>query len=189
MGHVGVARSVPEYFPLSIANMILGGMFTSRLNLNLRERHGFTYGVRSRFSMRSSAGPFEVSTAVGGGVTADAAREILFELRQIADGGATESEVRAASDYAAGVFGLRLETADQIAARVSQLVVYGLPDGYYDTYRDHVRAVSAEAVVEACARWIRPAETQCTIVGDADEVRADLEALDFARVEVVSAEV
>ncbi|NIP79203.1 MAG: insulinase family protein, partial [Gemmatimonadetes bacterium] len=62
---MGTTRSDPDYYALSIANMVLGGMFTSRLNLNLRERHGFTYGVRSRFTFRTAPGPFQVSTAVG----------------------------------------------------------------------------------------------------------------------------
>ena len=65
IGHVGAARSTPDYYALSMANMVLGGMFTSRLNLNLRERNGFTYGVRSRFTFRSRPGPFQISTSVG----------------------------------------------------------------------------------------------------------------------------
>jgi zinc protease len=185
VGHVGAPRSIPDYYPLSIANMVLGGMFTSRLNLNLREENGFTYGVRSRFTFRAQAGPFQVSTAVGNEVTADAVREIMHEVDKMASGGPTEDEVAAARDYAAGVFGLQLETAGQVATRVSQLVVYGLPDDHYDRYRDVVRAVTRDEAAEAAAKHMRPNEAQIIVVGDADVVGDPLRALGLGPVEVV----
>ena len=185
VGHVGAPRSIPDYYPLSIANMVLGGMFTSRLNLNLREENGFTYGVRSRFAFRSQAGPFQVSTAVGNDVTADAVREIMYEVGKMASGGPTEDEVAAARDYAAGVFGLQLETAGQVATRVSQLVVYGLPDDHFDRYRDVVRAVTRDEAAEAAAKHMRPSEAQIVVVGDADVIGDPLRALDLGPVEVV----
>jgi len=185
VGHVGAPRSTPDYYPLSIANMVLGGMFTSRLNLNLREEHGFTYGVRSRFAFRAQAGPFQVSTAVGNDVTAPAVREIMHEVQTMATGGPTEEEVAAARDYAAGVFGLQLETAGQVATRVSQLVVYGLPDDHFDRYRDVVRSVTREEAAAAAAKHMRPAEAQIIVVGDADVVGDPLRALDLGPVEVV----
>jgi len=185
VGHVGAPRSIPDYYPLSIANMVLGGMFTSRLNLNLREENGFTYGVRSRFAFRTQAGPFQVSTAVGNDVTADAVREIMHEVDKMASGGPTEDEVAAARDYAAGVFGLQLETAGQVATRVSQLVVYGLPDDHYDRYRDVARAVTRDEAAEAAAKHMRPNEAQIIVVGDADVVGDPLRALGLGPVEVV----
>jgi len=187
VGHVGVARDVPEYFALSVANMILGGMFTSRLNLNLREKNGFTYGVRSRFTYRSRPGIFQVSTAVGNDVTAGAVREILSELGRLVDEGPSSEEVEAARDYAAGIFGLHLETAGDVATRIAQLVVYGLPDGYFHRYRDAVRAVTPEAAAEAARSHIRPLDAQVVLVGDAESIRAPLEALDLGPVLVVPA--
>jgi zinc protease len=184
VGHVGTERLTPDYFALSVANMILGGTFTSRLNLNLRERHGFTYGVRSRFSLRTRPGPFEVSTAVGNEVTAPAVSEILSELSGMADGGPTDEEVVSARDYGAGIFGLQLETVSQIASRVSHLVVYGLPDGYYADYRDRMRVVSTREVAEAAARHVRPEEAQIVVVGDADVVGPPLQALGLGAFEV-----
>jgi len=187
VGHVGVARSTPDYYALSIANMVLGGMFTSRLNLNLREANGFTYGVRSRFQFRSSPGPFQVSTAVGNEVTAPAVGEIMAELTRMAEGGPAPEEVAAARDYAAGIFGLQLETASQVATRVSQLVVYGLPDDHYARYRERVRAVTTEESVDAARRHVRPQEAQIVVVGDASVVGPALEALALGPVSVVGA--
>ncbi len=186
VGHVGTDRATPDYFSLSVGNMLFGGSFTSRLNLNLREENGFTYGIRSRFGFRSRPGPFSISTSVGTDVTAPAVREIVRELEQLVEGGPTDEEVAAARDYAAGVFGLQLETAGQIASRISQLVVYGLPDDYYHTYRDQLRAVTTEQVAAAMRAHIRPDEVQVVVVGDADEIVAPLEALDLGPVEVVS---
>jgi zinc protease len=187
VGHVGVARDTPDYFGLAVSNMVLGGMFTSRLNLNLRERHGFTYGVRSRFAYRSQPGFFQVSTSVGNEVTGPAVREILTEIEAMADTGPTDDEVAAARDYAAGVFGLHLETASDVATRVSQLVVYGLRDDYYRDYRDAVRSVSREHAAEAAKRHVRPAESQIVLVGDASQIAAPLEALELGPVEVLPA--
>jgi len=188
VGHVGLERSHPDVFALTVVNTLLGGAFTSRLNLNLRERHGFTYGVRSRFVLRRRPGFFQVGTAVGTEATAAAVREILGELEALAAGGPTSEEVEASRDYIAGVFPLRLETAGQVAARVAELLVYGLPDDYHATYRDRIRRVTVEDARAAGSRHIRPAEVQVVVVGDADSVVAPLEALDVGRVEVTSAQ-
>lgn len=184
VGHVGAARSTPDYFALSIANMILGGTFTSRLNLNLRERHGFTYGIRSRFSYRSRPGPFEISTAVGTDVTAAAVAEIVSELDGLARDGATEDEVAAARDFAAGIFGLQLETTSQIASRLDQLVIFGLPDGYFHQYRDRMRSVTTAEVAEAARRHLRPGEAQVVVVGDAERIAGPLDELGLGALEV-----
>ena len=184
LGHVGLERATPDYFAVSVANMLLGGTFTSRLNLNLRERNGFTYGVRSRFAFRTRPGPFEVRTAVGNDVTAPAVQEIVNELEKLAKDGASEEEVAATRDFAAGIFGLQLETVDQIATRLTQSVVFGLPDGYYREYRDNIRSVTVDEVSAAARSRIRPQELQIVVVGDAESIGPALEALHLGPVEV-----
>jgi zinc protease len=184
VGHRGAARLTPDFFPLSIANLVFGGMFTSRLNLNLRERNGFTYGVRSSYSLRSRPGPFEVSTSVANDATAPAVREIFAEMERFAADGPTDGEVSAARDFAAGIFGVQLETSNQIASRVSQLVVFGLPDDYFHRYRDEVRAVTVEDAAAAARRHMRPSEAQVVVVGDASHVAGPLEALGLGPFEV-----
>ncbi len=177
VGHIGVARTVEDHIPLTVANLVLGGSFSSRLNLNLRERHGFTYGVRSSFAARRSAGPFHVSTSVENRVTAGAVREIIGEIEAFAADGPTQEEVAAARSYLAGVFPLRLETTGQIASRIGGLFVFDLPRDYYRTWRDRVREVTPEAAAAAARRHIRP-ESLCTVVvGDAEAVRAELEGV------------
>ncbi len=184
VGHVGVERATPDYYALSVANLVFGGVFTSRLNLNLRERNGYTYGIRSGFGFRTRPGPFEISTSVGNEQTAPAVREILAELSQFSQDGPTDEEVAAARDFAAGIFGLQLETSSQIASRVTQLVVFGLPEDYFHTYRDNVRGVTTEAAAAAARRHMRPGQAQIVVVGDADQVAGPIEALDLGPLEV-----
>jgi zinc protease len=188
IGHPGLPRSHPDYFALVVANTVLGGAFTSRLNLNLRERHGFTYGVRSRFSFRRNAGPFSVSTSVGSDVTAPAVSETLAEIEAFTRDGPTEAEVEAARDYIAGVFPLRMETTAQLAAHLAESIVYDLPDDHQQRFRDHIRAVTATAAHEAIARHIRPREITVVVVGDAERVRAPLEGLGLGPLEVHAAQ-
>ena len=184
IGHVGQARSTPQYFSLRVLNTVLGGAFTSRLNLNLREEHGFTYGVRSRFLVRRGAGPWCVSTAVGTDVTANAVHEALSEITTLVTEGPTEEEVGAARDYLSGVFPLELETTGQIAARIAELLVYDLPDDYYEDYRDRIRSVTLEEAHEAARRCIRPDEMTVVVGGDAEEVQGPLEELGWGPVTV-----
>jgi zinc protease len=186
--HVGVERSHPDTFALSVLNTLLGGAFTSRLNLNLRERNGFTYGVRSRFHLRSRPGSFQVQTSVGTDVTAPAVREILAELQGVVDGGPSRAEVEAARDYIAGVFPLRFESVGQVSGSITEQVVFGLDDDHQATYRDRIRAVTVQDAWDAGRRHIRPGETQVVVVGDAAKVAPALEELAVGPVEVVPAE-
>ena len=188
VGHPGVEMKHPEHHALTVVNTVLGGAFTSRLNLNLRERHGFTYGVRSRFAYRRSAGPFSVATAVDTDVTASAVREILHELRTMAGKGPSEEEVEAARDYVVGVFPLRLETTGQVASRITDLIVYDLPDDHHATYRDRIRAVTQADAAAAAGRHIRPDHVAVVVVGAADKVVGPLEELGIGPVTVHEAQ-
>jgi zinc protease len=182
--HPGPARSTPDYAALQVANSILGGSFTSRLNLNLRERHGFTYGVRSGFALRRSAGSFEVSTAVETAVTARAIEESLFELRRFVAEGPTEDEVARTRDYLAGIFPLRMETGAQLAGRVAELIAFGLPEDEHHTYRDRIRGVDREMAHAAIRAHLDPERAIVVCSGDASEIRTPLEALALGPVEV-----
>lgn len=186
IGQVGVSRSTPHFFPLKIFNTVLGGAFTSRLMLNLREEQGYTYGVRSHFSLRRSAGPFGISMAVATEVTADAVREALAELEGLLEDGPTEQEVERARDYIAGVFPLHLETTGQVAARITELQIYDLPDDFFGTYRGRIRGVTPEAALAAGRETLRPRELVVVVAGDAKGIQEPLEDLGFGPVEVVS---
>ncbi len=185
IGHIGQDRSTKDYFPLIVANTILGGAFTSRLNANLREKNGFTYGIRSSFQYRRSAGPWGVSTAVGTEVTADAVREAVFEVEKFVTEGPSQEEIESSRDYIAGVFPLRFETTDHIASHVVNTLVYGLPDDYYQSHRERVRMVTQDDVHQAVVRSIRPDEMTIVIVGDAESVKDPLLDLGWGDLEIL----
>jgi zinc protease len=175
IAHGGVARTHPDYFSIAVLNALFGGAFTSRLNLSLREKHGFTYGVRTSFTMRREAGPFVISTAVGTDVTARALEEAFRETRRMLQDGVTDEEVANARDYLAGVFPLQLQSTEEIATRLSEIVVYGLPDDYFQDYRKRILAVDREAVEKAARTHIRPDNMAVIVVGDATVLKDGLE--------------
>jgi zinc protease len=185
VGHVGVARATRDYFPILVMNTILGGAFTSRLNLSLRERHGFTYGVSSAFAMRLAPGPFLVATAVQTEVTAAAVREIFQELGAIRDAPVGESELVDARNYVAGTFPLALQTTGGVASRLAELVIYGLDADYFDRYPGEVLAVRAEEVHRVARERLSPDRAAVVIVGDAEKIREQIEALELGPVQVV----
>jgi zinc protease len=182
--HPGPPRSTDDHAALVVANSVLGGSFTSRLNLNLRERHGFTYGVRSGWTFRRRAGEFSVSTAVGTDVTVAGLRETMHELRRFMDEGPTQDEVDRARDYLAGVFPLRMETAAQRASRVAELVALGLPADTHHHYRDRIRAVSRDEAHRAMRAHLDVERAPVILCGDGAVLRPGLEALELGPVEL-----
>lgn len=177
LGHVGVERRHPDYFALMVMNTVLGGAFTSRLNISLRERHGFTYGVNSHFACRRRPGPFLIQTAVATGVTARAVEETFRQIEALRQDGPTPEEVDAARDYLSGVMPLQFQTTEQLAGRLADLVVYDLPLDYYRTYRDRIGAVTLEDVHRAAREHVRPEAMAIVVVGDAAQVEEPLRAL------------
>jgi zinc protease len=188
VGHPGVPRNVPDYFSIVVMNAVLGGLFSSRINLNLRERHGYTYGAFSAFDWRRGAGPFVVDTAVKTAATDAAVREILTEVDRMCVEEIRPEELSLATSYLDGVFPIRYETTDAIAAALANLVIYGLPDDYFDRYREHVRGVTAAEVLAAARAHLHPDRMQVVVVGDPSDVRTPLEALALGGVSVYDAE-
>ena len=184
VGHVGVARDHQDYFPLIVLNTLLGGAFTSRLNLNLRERHGFTYGVRSAFGFRRAPGPFVIQTAVATEVTARAVEEILRELHAIRDQGASDEEVENARLYLSGIIPLELQTTQQLAERLADIEIFDLPDDYFDSYATRIAAVTRADVERVARERIHPDRLAIVIVGDASAVREGMRELECGEVEV-----
>ena len=186
VGHVGLARGTSDYFDAMVMNAILGGLFSSRINLNLREAHGYTYGAFSAFDWRRARGPFVVSTAVKSDVTAAAVQEILGEIDRMRREEIGEEELTLATSYLDGVFPIRYETTSAIAAALANLVIHELPDDYYDRYRERVRGVTTAGVLAAAQRHLHPDALRIVVVGDPATVAAPLGAVTGHPVDIQS---
>ncbi len=187
VGHVGLPRTTADYFDVMVMNAVLGGLFSSRINLNLREVHGYTYGATSAFEWRRGAGPFVVQTAVKSDVTAAAVQEILHEIERIRATPISEDELTLATSYLDGVFPIRYETTAAIAGALANLVVHGLPDDYYAAYRTKVRAVTTNGILRAAQQHLHPDRLRIVVVGDPEIVAAPVAAATGMAPEIVSA--
>jgi len=156
----------------------------SRINLNLREAHGYTYGASSFYDWRRGPGPFVVSTAVQSDVTTPALREILLEIERIRVKQISDEELSLARDYLDGVFPIRYETTAAIASALATLVIYDLPADYYDTYRNNIRGVSVAAVLKAAQAHLHPDLLQTIVVGDARAIKDSVGELGLGDVQV-----
>jgi zinc protease len=177
VGHIGVSRSTEDYFPLMVMNALLGGVFNSRINLNLRERHGYTYGARSAFAFRRQAGPFVVSVPVRNEVTLQSITEVLNELRRIRTGDIEPRELEDTKNYLAGVFPATVQTSSDIAGRLLDMQLYDLPHDYFDRYRENIAAVTADHVARVARKYIDPERALIVVVGSAKDVREPLGTL------------
>lgn len=174
VGHVGLPRKHPDFFPTLVMNAVLGGLFGSRINLNLREQKGYTYGASSYYDWRRGPGPFVVSTAVQSEVTTPALTEIFLEIDRIRGEKISDEELTLARDYLEGVFPIRYETTAAIASALATLVIHDLPADYYDTYRKNIHNVSADSVLQAATAHLHPSELQTVVVGDAEMIQSSL---------------
>jgi zinc protease len=177
IGHVGVARSTSDYFALSVMNSLLGGVFNSRINMNLRERHGYTYGARSTFAFRRQPGPFVVSAPVRNEVTRESVEEVFAELRRIRTGDVEDRELEDTKNYLTGVFPATVQCSGDIASRLLDMELYDLPDNYFDHYRDNIERVGKGDIAAVAQKYIEPDRAVIVIVGNAKQIREPLGTL------------
>jgi predicted Zn-dependent peptidase len=187
IGHVGLPRRTPDYHAALVANMILGGQFVSRINMNLREDKGYTYGARTSFEFRRAPGPFLLTASVQADATADALREALGEISAIrGERPVTKEELELGRASLTRGYPRNFETADQVARGAAQLALYELPDDYFTTFVPKVQALTEQDVIDTAARHIHPDRLLTVIVGDRDKLMPSLKALDLGEIADVS---
>jgi len=179
VGHVGVPRSNPDFFPLLVLNTLLGGQFTSRINMNLREEKGYTYGARSSFDFRRGAGPFAATAPVFTGVTKESVVELLKELRGVrGEMPVTPAELEYAKQAIIRGFPRTFETPTQIADRLETVVTYDLPETYFNTYMERVQAVTLEDINRVANQHLRPDRLAVVVVGDRRQIEPGLRSVE-----------
>lgn len=188
VGHLGVPRAHPDRNRLVVLNAALGGKFTSRINLNLRERNGYTYGASSRFVDRRGPGPFLVSTAVANSVAGAAAREILGELERVRSAPLAPDELTETRNYLLGVFPYTLQSAKGLLGRLEDLAVYGLPSDHYDRTLEEIASSESADLLVLARRHIHPDDLVVVAAGPAAELTPQLAGLASVEVVEVSAD-
>ncbi len=188
IGQVGVARKTDDYYALTVMNTILGGQFSSRINLNLRESKGYTYGARSSFSMQKGAGPFVASAAVKSAVTDSSVIEFMKELRGIRDADVTQKEFEFAVNSIVRRQPQGFETPAQIASQLMNLVLYDLPDDYFNTSVQNIQKVTVKDVRRVAEKYLNPKAMNIVIVGDVATIKEGLEKLGYGAAHMVSAD-
>jgi predicted Zn-dependent peptidase len=186
IGHVGVPRSTKDYFALTVLNTILGGQFSSRINMNLRETKGYTYGARSSFVMIKEAGPFVASSAVRTNVTDSSVIEFMNELRKIVAEDVTAQELEFAKNSLVRRQAQSFETPGQIAGQLMSLVLYNLPDSYFGGYVQEFEKVTVADVRKAARAYVHPEKSNIVIVGDVASIRGGLEQLGYGAAKILS---
>ena len=185
IGWIGVPRSTPDYFPILVLNTILGGSFSSRLNMNLREQHGYTYGASSSFDMRTAAGPFVAAAGVQTDKTAEALKEFFNELTGILQTVPAE-ELARAKNYVALRYPSSFETTGDISRRLEDALVFHLPDDYFSKYVQNIQAVTATDVQRVGQKYIAPGRFAVVVVGDRKAIEPGIRALNLGVVKLMS---
>jgi zinc protease len=180
---IGLARSTPDFEAVEVVNTLLGGLFTSRINLNLREDKGYTYGAFSTFAFRREPGPFYVGAGVRPAATAPAVAEMFTEVRRMKDVALTVDELSLARDSLVRSLPGRFETTAQAAGSFSTLFVYDLGLDYYSKYIERVVGIDASTAHAAAQKHLHPDRLLVVAVGDRAKIEADLKKLDLGTAE------
>jgi zinc protease len=181
---IGVPRNTPDYEALRVLNESLGGLFSSRINLNLREAHGYTYGANSQFVFRRSAGPFLVASGVRTDVTGPAVSEILKELNRIRDSELSADELALAKDSLVRSLPAEFETSGRVTASTTNIFVYDLGLDQFSKLPARFSAVDAAAVKAAAQKYIVPGNMKVVLVGDRAKTAGQLRALGLGTAEI-----
>ena len=185
---IGAPRSSPDFRPMQVMNLALGGLFSSRINMNLREEHGYTYGANSQFSFRRTAGPFQIASGVRTDVTAAAVDEIFKEVRGMVDKPVSVEELQKAKDSLANSLPGAFESSANAVNNFSNVFIYNLGLDYYSRYAEQVNAVTPDQALAVSKKYLVPANMVVIAVGDRAKIEPELRKLNLGAVEIRDAE-
>src|SRR5690348_2366558 len=181
---LGAARSTPDYAPLEVVNTELGGLFSSRINMNLREAHGYTYGAGSTFAYHRRPGPFLAYSAVRTDVTAPATTEIFNELKRMRDTQMTPEEMKLSKDSITRSMPGRFERGSDAVGTFAELFIYDLPLDYFSKFPDAVDAVTPEQAEATAQKYIHPEKIAVVAVGDRSKIEDEMKKLNLGKIEI-----
>jgi len=170
VGNRAITRHHPDWLRLGLANSILGGAFNSRLVMNIREQKGYSYSPRSAVHALRQHGYLSIHAAVRHEIAAATLTEIFYEMDRMRALPVGKDELADARNYLSGVFSLGLGTQDGLAGQLATAYLNELPKDYLETYRDNIRALTAEDVLAASRKYFDSANAQIVVVGECKEL-------------------
>ena len=180
---IGAPRSSPDFRPLQVMNLALGGLFSSRINMNLREQHGYTYGASSQFAFRRAAGPFQVASGVRTDVTGPAVTEIFKEVRGMVDRPVSDDELKKAKDSLSNSLPGAFESSANAVSNFSNVFIYDLGLDYYTRYAEQVNAVTPDQTLAVAKKYLVPGAMVVVAVGDKAKIEPQLKKLNLGGME------
>jgi zinc protease len=185
---IGAARSSPDFRPLQVTNLALGGLFSSRINMNLREKNGYSYGASSQFTFRRAPGPFQIGSAVRLDATVPAVTEVFNEVRGMHDRPVTPDELKAAKDSLVNSLPGAFETGAAAVGNFANTFIYNLGLDYYANYAEEVYAVTNEQALAVTKRYLQPGNMIVIAVGDRKAIEPEFQKLNLGAIEIRDAE-
>jgi zinc protease len=180
---IGAPRSSPDFRPLQVMNLALGGLFSSRINMNLREQHGYTYGASSQFAFRRAAGPFQVASGIRTDVTGPAVTEIFKEVRGMVDRPVADDELRKAKDSLSNSLPGAFESSANAVSNFSNVFIYDLGLDHYTRYAEQVNAVTPEQTLAVAKKYLNTGTMVVVAVGDKSKIEPQLKKLNLGAIE------
>jgi zinc protease len=188
VGQGTIGWGTPDYFAMQAIAQVLGGGFGSRINTNLREKHGWSYGAFSTFNPQLGAGTFYVSSEIRTNATDSAIAETVREFKRIVQEPVPATEVRDQLNNVVASFPSSVQTVQGLMARLANVVTYSLPTEFYTTYREKLAAITAEDIARTGKSLLKPEAITVVAVGDLKTIEAPIRALNIGTVEVWSAD-
>jgi zinc protease len=184
VGQPGFQATDPEYIPMLALNHVFGGAVSSRLNNNLREKHGYTYGAFSGLDLRPGAGVFQMSSEVRTNATDSALVEAIGEYNRLGSETVPAPELQALVNNLVSGFPNAVQSVQGLTTRLQNLIVWGLPLDFYTTYRERLAAVTPDDVRRVASGKLTPNNLVVVVAGDLSKIEAPIRARNFGSVEV-----
>lgn len=183
IGHSGIARNNADYIILNFLNVILGGTFTSRINYNLREKNGLTYGARTSFNCRKYGGDFSIETELNIDKTAFAISEIIKEMKLLQTEYVSNDEIETAKNYIYGNYPLQFESYSNVASRLLTLDLYGVEKNFYNSYLENISKITKEDIFVAANKYLKSDNLLISVCGNIKKLKKDL--TNFGKIEII----
>ena len=185
---LAVPRSDPDYDKLSLMNTVLGGAYGSRINMNLREQHGYTYGAYSMLTENRGVGRFGAGAGVRTDVTGASVGELLKEVEGMKDRLVTDEELARAKGFRIQGLPGRFETSGAVADQIGSLFTFDLPENYFATLPSRLGAITANDIADVAKKYLVPERMLIVAVGDRAQIEPQIRPMNLGEISLLDAD-